>query len=186
MISGAPKDVLEAAQKLACTSAVVVNLGVNRPDLLAYNWAYFYDREIFFTRISTPHLQSPNNVPEGCGSLQVECYYSQKYRPLDRSPEECIEPVIADLRRCGLLHDTDKIVFKEAKLIRYANVIFDLDRIPSLKIVHDFLDESHIRYCGRYGDWAYIWTDQAFVSGEKAAQKALDAASTKATGTGIS
>jgi hypothetical protein len=41
--------------------------------------------------------------------------------------------------------------------------------------VHAYLDEIGIHYCGRFGDWGYIWTDQAFESGEKAAQKALAA-----------
>jgi hypothetical protein len=31
-----------------------------------------------------------------------------------------------------------------------------------------------IGYCGRYGEWGYQWTDESFVSGEKAAQKVLD------------
>ena len=34
-----------------------------------------------------------------------------------------------------------------------------------------------IAYCGRYGDWAYIWTDQSFVSGENALNKVLSKAS---------
>ena len=29
------------------------------------------------------------------------------------------------------------------------------------------------RYCGRYGDWGYMWTDESFISGERAAEKAL-------------
>jgi hypothetical protein len=39
--------------------------------------------------------------------------------------------------------------------------------------VHGFLDEQGIAYCGRYGDWKYIWTDEAFISGERAAGKVL-------------
>jgi hypothetical protein len=30
-----------------------------------------------------------------------------------------------------------------------------------------------VSYCGRYGDWAYLWTDESFLSGERAAEKAL-------------
>ena len=111
MIAGAPRDVLAAAGRLACTEAVIVSLGIDRPDLIDAHWTYFYDQDIFFTRVSTPHLQSPHNVPPGCGSLQVECYYSRKYRPLDRRPEECIAPVIADLQRCGVLRERDRVLF---------------------------------------------------------------------------
>ncbi len=57
--------------------------------------------------------------------------------------------------------------------IEYANVIFDLERAAALKTVHGYLDDLGIAYCGRYGDWEYIWTDESFVSGENAAKKAL-------------
>lgn len=173
MISGVPRDVTDAAARLACTEVVIVSLGIDRPDLVDAHWSYFYDRDVFFTRLSTPHLQSPHNVPPGCGSLQAECYYSRKYRPLDRRPEECIDPVIADLKKCGVLREDDRILFRHAMHIPYANVIFDLESKPATDIVHAYLDDIGISYCGRYGDWAYIWTDQAFVSGENALRKAL-------------
>lgn len=174
MIDGVPPDVFEAAARLACSEAVIVCLGINRPDLIDAHWTYIYDRDIFFTRLSTPHLQSPYNVPHGCGSLQAECYYSRKYRPLDRRPEECISPVIRDLIRCGVLREDDKILFRHALYIPYANVIFDLDTGPATTVVHGYLKDIGIAYCGRYGDWAYIWTDQSFISGENAAQRVLD------------
>lgn len=179
MIDGAPRDILKAASQLACTEAIIVNLGVDRPDLVDAHWSYFYDRDIFFTRLSTPHLQSPHNVPPGCGSLQAECYYSPKYRPLDRRPEDCIEPVIADLKRSRILRENDRILFRHAMHIRYANVIFDLESTPATAAVHAYLDDIGIGYCGRYGDWAYIWTDQSFVSGENALQKVLAAATAR-------
>lgn len=173
LVKGAPKEVLDAAARLACSEVVIVNLGIDRSDLVDAHWTYFYDQDVFFTRLSTPHLQSPQNVPPGCGSLQAECYYSSKYRPLTGSPADCIEPVIRDLRRTGILRDSDRILFKDVMHIKHANVIFDLERAGALKIVHAYLDELGIAYCGRYGDWAYIWTDESFISGEKAAEKIL-------------
>jgi protoporphyrinogen oxidase len=172
-IQGTPKDVLDAAARLACSEAVIVNLVIDRSDLIDAHWTYFYDRDFFFTRLSTPHLQSADNVPPGCGSIQAECYYSRKYRPLDRKPEECIEPVIADLRRCGILREGDRILFRNAMHIEYANVIFDLERAESLRTVHGYLEDRGIAWCGRYGDWEYIWTDESFRSGERAAAKIL-------------
>ena len=56
-------------------------------------------------------------------------------------------------------------------------MIFDLERADALKTVHGYLDEMGIAYCGRYGDWAYIWTDESFMSGEQAAEKVLSAVS---------
>ncbi len=172
-IAGTPPDVLEAAARLACSEVVIVNLVVDRADLIDAHWTYFYDRDLFFTRISTPHLQSPHNVPPGCGSIQAECYYSKKYRPLDRAPDECIEPVIHDLHKVGLLRETDRILFRNTMYLRHANVIFDLERAEALRTVHGYLDELGIAYCGRYGEWVYSWTDESFLSGERAAHRVL-------------
>ena len=58
-------------------------------------------------------------------------------------------------------------------VIPYANVIFDLERTAALKTVHGYLDDIGIAYCGRYGDWGYMWTDESFISGERAAETAL-------------
>lgn len=172
-IPGAPRDVVEAAGRLACTECVLVCLGVDRADLLDATWTYFYDDDVFMTRASTPHLQSPHNVPAGKGSLQAECYYSKKYRPLDRRPEECIEPVIAAFRQCGVLRDDDVLLFRQAMFIPHANVIFDLDRAPALEIVRGYLRDVGIESCGRFGEWGYHWTDEAFLSGEGAAERVL-------------
>jgi protoporphyrinogen oxidase len=118
-------------------------------------------------------MLSANNVPPGTGSIQAEVYFSKKYRPLTVTPESLIEPVIADLQKCGLLREDDTILFRNAFLVPYANVIFDLDREKALATVHGYLDDLGIAYCGRYGDWGYMWTDESFISGERAAQTAL-------------
>jgi protoporphyrinogen oxidase len=174
IIEDVPEEVVEAGKKLACTSCIIVNVGIDRDDITDAIWTYFYDTDIIFTRLSFPYQMSPNTVPSGCGSIQAEIYFSDKYRPVDRSPEDCIDPVIADLKRCGLIKEDDKILHTSSSMIKYANVIFDLDRKQAVKTVHEYLDDIGIRYCGRYGDWGYIWTDEAFKSGENAAQKMVD------------
>ncbi|RIH65691.1 FAD-binding protein [Mariniphaga sediminis] len=173
-IEGVPDEVLEASQKLACTTCVLVNVGVARDDISKAHWTYFYDQDIVFSRLSYPHLFSPNNTPENCGSIQAEIYFSKKYKPLTSSPEDFIEPTILDLKRCGILNDSDEIIYREARVSPYANVIFDLERIPSLATVHNYLNQIDIKYCGRFGEWGYHWTDQSFISGENAAEKVLE------------
>jgi protoporphyrinogen oxidase len=175
MIQSPPPDVVEAARLLACSTCVLVNIGVNRADLSRAHMSYFYDEDICFTRLGFPHMLSTNNAPQGTGSVQAEVYFSSKYKPLIGSPEDWIEPVIQDLRRCGLLREDDRILSRKAMLLRYANVIFDLDRTAALKTVHGYLDDLGIAYCGRYGDWGYMWTDESFKSGESAAGRALSA-----------
>jgi protoporphyrinogen oxidase len=175
MIKGAPKDVAEAASRLACSTCILVNVGVNREDLSKSQLTYIYDDDICFTRLSFPHMFSRNNVPPGTGSIQAEVYFSSKYKPLTSKPDDLIQPVIKDLRRMGLIREDDKVLFSNARLLKYANIIFDLDRAPALQTVHGYLDDLGITYCGRYGDWGYMWTDESFKSGEQAAERALAA-----------
>jgi protoporphyrinogen oxidase len=174
MIRGTPADVLQAADTLACTTVVLVNLGLNRPDISRSSWTYYYDDEFPFSRVSYPRNYSPHTVPAGMGSIQAEVYFSKKYKPLTQTAAACIDPVIEGLRKCGVIRPDDKIVFRDAMVIPYANIIFDLDRAAALKTVHGYLDDLGIGYCGRYGEWGYLWSDEAFLSGESAAQKALE------------
>jgi len=173
LVEGVPTDVQEAGSRLACSSCVLVNVGVSRPDVTDKHIKYFYDRDIVFSRLCFPHLMSPDNAPLGTSSIQAEVYFSRKYMPLDTSPEDLVEPVIRDLVRCGLIEDEREVLYKGAVFCEYANIIFDHERERALETVHGYLAELGIAWCGRYGDWAYFWTDDSFKSGERAAETAL-------------
>ena len=173
MIQGAPADVVDASQRLACSTCILVNIGVDREDISSSHMTYFYDEDICFTRLGFPHMLSSRNAPPGAGSIQAEVYFSDKYKPFTGAPEDWIEPVIRDLRKCGLLRDGDTILSRKAMFLKYANIIFDLERADALKKVQAYLDDLGIARCGRYGEWGYLWTDDAFKSGELAAERAL-------------
>ena len=174
LIEGVPSDVVDAVNLLACSSCVLVNIGVDRDDVSDAHVSYFYDRDICFSRLNFPHNMSRNNVPPGKSSIQAEVYYSKKYKPLDRDPADYVDLVLTDIRKTGLLRPDDRILYSDYSDLPYANVIFDLDRGKALATVHGYLDDAGVAYCGRYGRWGYIWTDEAFVSGEEAAQQVLD------------
>lgn len=175
MIKGAPKDVLEAASLLACSQVVLVNIGINRPVETRAQWSYFYDDDICFARLSFPPGFSPKLAPEGCGSIQAEVYFSDKWKPQTGKHEDWIEPTIDGLIKCGLVKDRSEVIHRSLIYAPFANVIFDQDRPKALATVHGYLNDVRVAYCGRYGDWGYIWTDQAFLSGERAAKTTLRA-----------
>jgi len=174
MVKGAPDHVRAAAAKLACTQCVTVNIGIARNDFTPAAWTYIYDEDIVFTRLSFPHNMSPRTCPPGAGAIQAECYYSEKYRPLTVAPDDLIQPVIDDLKRIGMMREDDEILHADARFIPHANIIFDLDREEALPIVHGWLDEIGITCAGRYGEWGYQWTDEAFKSGERGARDILE------------
>lgn len=173
-IDGAPEAVLAAARRLAFTSVVLINLGIDRPGIGGETHIrYVYDADIPFSRISFPHRLSPRVVPDGSSAIQVEWYFSEKYRPLATSPDSLIEPTVAHLRSMGVLEAGDGVVVSEAESARYANVIYDHERTAAVATIQEFLDQVGIRVCGRYGEWNHLWTDESFLSGERAAEAAL-------------
>ncbi|HJQ95328.1 MAG TPA: NAD(P)-binding protein [Acidimicrobiia bacterium] len=174
LLEGCPEEVVEASGKLSATNMVLVNVGINREEV-GDTWTYFYDQDIVFTRVSYPGQLSPDMVPAGHGSFQAEIYFSDKYKPLTGSPEDYIAPTVKDLKRTGLIREGDEIRHTSALHVPYGNIIHDLDKIPALALIHGYLDEIGIKMCGRYGLWGYQWTDEAFITGEEAAQAVLDA-----------
>lgn len=176
LMAGAPDDVRRAARQLAFTTAVLINLGIDREDLSDAGITYFYDEDIIFSRVNLPHMFSPRNAPPGCGTIQAEVYFSDKYRPLPANPRDLVDRVVADLRRADFIRDTDKILLQDVAMNRYANVIYDRDRAAAVATIHGYLNDVGVHYCGRYGDWNHAWTDQAFISGEEAAKRALERA----------
>ncbi|MEM9250717.1 MAG: FAD-dependent oxidoreductase [Planctomycetota bacterium] len=174
-IDSAPQHVRDAVAKLACTKCVVANFGLARTDISKADWSYFYDADICFARLSFPHMFAASNAPEGCGSIQCEIYFSDKYKPLEMSPDDLIPVALADLRKCGLVKDDDEIIYQGAQLLPYANIIFDRDRPDAIATVRAYLEEVNIHTAGRYGLWNYHWTDESYVSGEDAADAALAA-----------
>ena len=173
MIVGVPQEVRNAAATLACSSVVLVNIGIDRADISKAHISYFYDADVIFSRLNFPHMFSATMAPAGCGSIQAEVYFSKKYKPINRTPQDCVEPVIRDLRRVGLIRDADRILHQSVGFAESGNIIFDHDRPEALATVHGYLDSIGVNYCGRYGDWAYLWTDDSFKSGERAAEAAL-------------
>lgn len=174
MVAGVPTEVVEASKVLAVTNMVLVNIGIDREEV-GDTWTYFYDQDIIFTRVSYPSQLSPNMVPRGHGSFQAEIYFSDKYKPLTGRPEDYVDPVMSDLRRTGLIREEDQVRHTSALYVPFGNVIHDHDKAAALALIHGYLDEVGIKMCGRYGLWAYQWTDEAFMTGEDAAQAVIDA-----------
>lgn len=166
MLDNVPSDVVKASEDLMNTCGYMISLGFKRPDVAKHLWFYIYDEEILPSRIYSPSLKSPDNVPEGCSSLQAEIFFSNKAQIPDK--ETVLNDTVKKLVKMGLFEE-DEVVVKDIRFEKYANIIFDKNIYKNRQIVLDYLASQNIESIGRFGKWEYFWTHQAFDDGRKAA-----------------
>lgn len=189
MLDNVPNEVVNAAKGLKWTSGYMVSLGFKRPDVAKHLWFYIYDEDILASRVYSPNLKSPDNVPAGCSSLQAEIFFANgtviasdseaiqngvRFRQGEGSiptPDTVLKNTIEKLTGMGLFTE-DEIVVKDIRFEKYANVIFDKDIYKNRQIVLDYLNSIGIESIGRFGKWEYFWTYQAFADGMHCAGKA--------------
>ncbi len=160
MLESVPGNVREAAEKLKATSGYQVSIGLKGTNIPPYLWWYIYDEDILPARVYSPSLKSPDNAPEGCSSLQLEIYCEKdKY-----TKEELLAGSVDKLIEQGVIRKED-ILFIDVRFEPYANVIFDHNIYEARKIVRNYLASIGIETIGRFGEWDYLWSDQALYSG---------------------
>lgn len=170
MLTVCPETVKEEAAKLEYTSLSLVSVGFRKNIHLDKMWFYIYDRDIMAARAYMPSVKSPQNAPTGKSSIQFEIYF----HPRKGAPERdiCIENCIYALEKMKIA-DKEDILFTDYRILPYGNIIFKKDTVKTSKRLTDWLRTNGITPIGRFGEWKYLWSDQAFLSGYHAAQKQI-------------
>ena len=164
MISDVPENVQNAAKQLRWTCGYQVSLGFNRPDVAKYLWFYIYDEDVPPARVYSPNLKSPDNAPKGCSSLQAEIFFANDAKIADK--DEVLRQTVSKLKEICQFNDSD-VVVKDIRFEPYANIIFTPEIYESRKVVREWLQARGIKTIGRFGEWDYLWSHQAFESGMK-------------------
>lgn len=160
MLTKVPEEVMFAAGQLRCTSGYQVSVGLKSKNIPPYLWWYIYDEGILPARVYSPSLKSPDNVPKGCSSLQMEIYCERgKY-----TNEELYQRSVQKIIDLDIIKIED-ILFTDIRFEPYANVISDHNIYTARKIVRDYLSSIGVETIGRFGEWAYMWSDQSLLSG---------------------
>lgn len=160
MIKNVPDEICKATNKLSCTCGYQISMGLKTKNIPPYLWWYIYDEDILPARVYSPSLKSPDNVPEGCSSLQMEVYCKES----QYSELELYKGSVEKLIKLGIIKEED-ILFVDIRFEPYANVIFDHNIYESRRIVRDYLSSVGIETIGRFGEWDYLWSDQSLLSG---------------------
>jgi len=188
----ASPETREAAAALSCSQLLLVNVTAPHPTLRSENWMYVYDEDKFSTRINCTELLSSANAPQGYTGVQTEVYFS-RHKPLETSPATIAEMVKLELAEMGLIDAdmlADGMVQHSLSYASWANVIFDHETKPALKIIWEWLEGYGLErepaelqplpdwinqearpggdlvMAGRFGQWKYYWTDDCVLRGK--------------------
>src|SRR5690606_40768925 len=122
-------------------------------------WVYIYDTDILASRAYSPSIKSPHNAPEGCSSLQFEIY-SSRASGHGLGADELVEGCIEAVETMGLAL-RDEIVLAHHKHLPFGNVVFDIGMEERRDTVRDWVTSQGILLAGRFGEWDYLWSNQA-------------------------
>ena len=171
LIDSEDDEVLKATSLLNHTSMVLVSLYLKKEkDFPPSPAFYVYDEDIWPSRVYSTSKYAGKS--EGAISLQAEVYYS-RFKPMTLTLQEIKRNVIEQLERIGIVNYED-ILETDVRYEKYANIMFTHDIYRNRGIVHDYLDLHEVLYAGRFGEWDYLWSDQAILSGRQAAKKIIE------------
>lgn len=158
--SNAPDEIARTAKLLEHTSGYHISVGFKTKQIPPYLWWYIYDEDILASRVYSPSLKSPDNAPEGCSSLQFEVSCKED----EYSESELIEGTIGKIVKQGIVKEDD-ILFAKVGFEKYANIVFTEPIYRARKLIRDYFRSREIETVGRFGEWDYLWSDQALMSG---------------------
>ena len=166
IIDGVPESVKAAADSLLYTTIDLISVGFSKVIENKNLWFYIYT-DTLAARAYSPSLKSPDSAPAEASSLQFEIYNLSTSEPL------AAEAMIADVRNYLIkskLCSEDDILFLHHKKIPYGNVVYDHGMETRRQIILDYLQKNDVLTAGRFGEWSYLWSDQALLSGKRAAE----------------
>lgn len=166
-----PDEILQMAETLEWTSVQLVSLAFGDLQGPEHLWDYYYDEDFYPARSYSPSLKSPNNAPPGCSSMQFEVYVNQKRERV--LPQEV---VLANVLQYGSRHrlfDASNLMHTDVRTLEFGNVVFLHGMETARDKVRAFYRQNGVYTVGRFGEWDYLWSDQALMSGRAAAANLL-------------
>lgn len=166
LIVDAPDFLKHAGNELLWTSIDLISIGIRGKNKIKDLWAYIYDNDIMAARFHSPSLKSPTNCPDGFSSIQFEIY-SSRLKPQSHSTQELVENCKYALKKMHIC-DPEDICLMHHKKIEFGNVVFNHGMEEHREVIRSYLKTRNVIPIGRFGEWDYLWSNQAFMSGKKA------------------
>lgn len=157
-----------AAPNLRYRALRFLNLGFGHKVPLDATWLYHPDPASSVTRLQIPAARSPEMVPPGCGSFQLEMTEdSMNARELTRLQEG-----LDLLRRVGFALEEPVVAFETAEIAAYP--IYSHGARERVRAILAWISTlPRLQTAGRQGEFSYSFLDRAIERGVNATRRAL-------------
>jgi protoporphyrinogen oxidase len=169
IIVNAPESLRDACSKLSVSSVTLHSFIYKSGSPSKNHWMYVYDEDIPFARLHFPK-KLVNLGDESVQAVQVEVY-SSRFKNLATDANKR-ERIVRALEKMQILTEADILEY-DVRFCKYANVIFDHQRQANVAIAMDYLNKKDIYPIGRFGKWAYLWSDESYLDGFETLKKAF-------------
>lgn len=146
----APISILYPESGFRFLNTLICNIALSKRQRNTYQWCYFGQEDIVFSRLTVPRNFRKDTVPEGCDSLIAEITVTRDSE-LWRNPESCREKLLSDLERVQALNPAD-ITFLDWQRIPETYPLYDLEYRNRLSEIE--LPEG-LELLGRCGSFWY-------------------------------
>ena len=170
LIKELPKEAHSLFKRLRWNSIFNLNLGIEKPDSTGRHWLYFPQEDLCFFRIGFFHNFSSYLAPSDKSSLYIEVAYSRD-NPIEKN--KIIPRIRNDLKRIGLLKESDQICCQQVNDIKYGYPIYDMNYSETREKILDYLLRNNVIPCGRYGSWRYFSMEDTILDTKAATEYLL-------------
>lgn len=162
LIDGVPANLLAAVARLECLSLKVVLVVIGSSVDVEIQRVYSAEPHIAAHKIAVNHNSSNylRSLPQH--GIMAEVSYSDE-KPLLRADVD--RWVIENLQEIGLIKNVGLVRTTKVIDVKYAYPVPTFERDSIVQQVKAWLAEHHIYTLGRFGEWAYINSDEALHRG---------------------
>lgn len=131
----APISILYPESGFRFMNTLICNIALSKIQKNTYQWCYFGQEDIIFSRLTVPRNFRQDTVPDGCDSLIAEIT-AAKDSELWRNPDSCRDKLLSDLVKVRALNPAD-IIFLDWQTIPETYPIYDLEyrnRLAAIKL----------------------------------------------------
>lgn len=164
---GVPDDLRARAERLVHNSLLLVSLVVDRSAVTDMQRVYSADPGVPFHKLVV-NSNSSAELRSGRTGLQAEISYSATKHI---SEEGLVERVIECVRSMGIIGDDDRIAASSLVRVPLAYPVYTREHAEIVGTLRTFFVEHGVHLLGRFGEWAYINSDEAVHRGRLLASR---------------